>query len=323
MKKIQWKIQLAKSIKIAVAAVFSIAIAGELNLNYAVTAGIITILSIQNTKRETLKTASKRGLAFLCALALAAVCFRVFSFTLWAFALYLFCFSMLCLLMNWVVAISMASVLISHLWTERSMASELIVNEAMLFVIGTTMGILVNLHLHKRQGEFEQLSEEVDSQIKGILRGMSVWLPKEDKTDYGNECFEQLEIALDKAKICAALNYDNSLLKSSTYELEYIGMREQQSVVLKEIYENIKRLEHQPKQALHLAEFIGQLEKDYHRKNTVEELLVRLEEFLLMMQKEPLPKSRTEFEARAILFYILMQLRTLMQIKREFFLKNS
>ena len=52
-KQKQWKTQFVKSLKIAAAAVASIAIAGELGLQYSATAGIITVLSIQNTKRET------------------------------------------------------------------------------------------------------------------------------------------------------------------------------------------------------------------------------------------------------------------------------
>lgn len=59
---------IVKAFKIALAAVLSILTANLLGLKYAVTAGIITVLSIQNTKRETLKTARNRGLAFfVCA----------------------------------------------------------------------------------------------------------------------------------------------------------------------------------------------------------------------------------------------------------------
>ena len=62
------KAVLGKTIKIAFAAVAAILFAELLNLEYAVTAGIITILSIQNTKKETFKTAWNRGVAFACAL---------------------------------------------------------------------------------------------------------------------------------------------------------------------------------------------------------------------------------------------------------------
>ncbi len=44
--------KLAKSLKIALAALLAAALAGGLGLQYATTAGIITILSIQGTKLE-------------------------------------------------------------------------------------------------------------------------------------------------------------------------------------------------------------------------------------------------------------------------------
>lgn len=67
-----------------------------------------------------------------------------------------------------------------------------------------------------------------------------------------------------------------------------------------------------------LAELLGQIEQDYHRENTAEGLLKNLEALLLQMRKQRLPRSREEFEARAILFYILMQIRNLLELKREF-----
>lgn len=317
-KKSAWKSQMVKSLKIAVAALLAIALAGELGLKYSATAGIITVLSIQNTKRETLKSAGKRGLAFLCAIALSAVCFRLFDFTLWAFAIYLFFFAFLCLVLGWGEAIAMDSVLITHFLTEKSMSPAMLANESLLFLIGAGVGILVNLHLHKKDGAFARLAEEADNQIKGILHRMVGWLPREDKTAYGGDCFERLGAALEEAKLCAAANYNNVLFGKSSYELDYIRMRERQSVLLKEIYNNIKRIEYLPKQAEQVAVLLGKIEAGYHRDNTVEELLQELETLLGEMKEQPLPESREEFEARAILFYILMQLKNLLYLKREF-----
>lgn len=323
MKIIIGKAQLVKSLKIAVAAVLAIAVAGELGLQYSASAGIITVLSIQNTKKETLRSARNRALAFLCALVLAYVCYSVLGFTLWAFAMYLFLFALLCLQAGWVEALAMDSVLITHFLTEQNMEPDMIINEVLLFGIGTGLGIAVNLHLHRKQEEFERLANEADEQIKGILHRMSLWLPKEDKSDYGADCFGELDKALEAAKLCAATNYNNVLWQQSTYELDYIRMREQQSVVLKEIYGNIKRIAYLPKQAEQVAAFLSRVEKDYHKENTVEGLLAELEQFLAAMKEQELPESREEFEARAILFYILMQLKSLLQLKRDFVCKQA
>ena len=314
----RWKPQLIKSRKIAIAAIAAIAVAGELGLMYSATAGIITVLSIQNTKKETFKSAGRRGLAFLCALVLSALCFTLIGFNLWAFAIYLLVFSLLCLIAGWGEAIAMDSVLVTHLLSEQSIAPDILWNEVLLFLIGTGFGILVNLHLHRKEKEFQKLADEVDSQIKGILHRMSCWLPREDKTEYGPGCFDKLEKALEEAKLCAAANYNNVVLHGSTYELDYIEMREQQSVILKEIYGNIKSIAYLPEQAEQVAELLGQIEQDYHRDNTVEKLLKELDSLLLRMKEQELPGSRDEFEARAILFYILMQIQNFLELKWNF-----
>ena len=276
------------------------------------------MLTIGNTKRETLKTAARRGLAFVCALLLGAVCFWLFGYTLWAFGIYLLLFAFLCLCAGWGAAIAMASVLISHFLAEQSMAPEKLLNEILLFIIGTAMGILVNLHLRRKEGAFEKLSDEVDEQMREILHCMSLWLTREDRSGYGSDCFDRLEKTLEEACLCAAVNYDNSVFEKDSGELDYIEMREKQSIILKGIYENIKALEYLPEQAAQVAELLGEIEKDYHRDNTVEGLLNKLERLLRRMKEQELPVSREEFEARAILFYILIQTENFLALKRDF-----
>lgn len=313
-----WKERLIQSIKIAAAAVAAIALAGELGLKYSATAGIITVLSIRNTKRETLRSAGNRALAFLCATGLSAVCFRILGYNLRGFAVYLFLFALLCLGAGWAEAIAMDSVLVTHFMTEESMAPPLLANEALLFVIGTMLGILVNLHLRKRTPEFDRLAAEADSQIKGILHRMSLWLPREDKNGYGPDCFEKLEQALEEAKRCAVANYNNAVFSKDFRELDYIKMRGRQSIILRDIYENILKIRYLPEQAAQVAALLGQIEQDYHRENTVEKLLKELEELFQKMRTQQLPVSRDEFEARAILFHILMQLKSLLELKRDY-----
>jgi len=315
---VNWKERLITSLKIAVTAVAGIALAGELGLRYSATAGIVTILSIQATKRETLKSAANRGLAFLCALALGAACFFVLGYNLWGFGVYLLVFALICLGAGWREAIAADSVLITHFLAEQTMNPGMLANEILLFVIGTGLGILVNLHLHRREAEFAKLAGEADAQIKGILCRMARWLLQEDKSEYSPDCFKRLEQALETAKLCAVQNYKNELFRNDLYELDYIRMRERQSVILREIYENIIRIRFLPKQAGAVAALLGRIERDYHRENTAVELLQELDGLFRQMKQEELPESREEFESRAVLFYILMQIRNLLEVKRDF-----
>lgn len=318
LQHFMWKNNIAKSIKISSAAVLAILSANLLGLKYAVTAGIITILSIQNTKRETLKTAGNRGAAFVCALLLSAACYQILGFTLTAFLVFLLLFTFICLTAKWSEAISMDSVLISHFLMEERFDAELICNEAALFAIGAFFGILINLHLRRKEKEFEGYAAAVDEEIKGILYRMSVNLCLEDKQGYKPDCFIRLEEKIDTAKDCALKNWNNTLWNTSTYELDYIKMRENQSRVLKNIYQSIVMIKNLPRQTALIADFLQQVVNQYHRDHDVEELLDGLEAMLGRMKEEALPKDRPEFEARAILFYILKQLEEFLQLKHQF-----
>lgn len=317
------KKHLIKSIKIALAAVLSIFLAEELGLESSVTAGIITILSIQETKRETLRTVLRRGGAYVFGLLAAALCFGLLGYTLPAFAVYLLVFAFGCMLVGLQEGITTATVLVSHIWAIGSMGLPVLLNETGLLVIGSGMGILVNLHLHSKDADFARLAEEVDEQMKEILRYMAEWLPNPARACDRVNRFSELEEAISKAEICAIANLNNSFRQRDTEDLDYIRMREKQAVVLKGIYQNIMQIAYLPKQAHMVSEFLGELEQAYHKYNTVTEYLDKLQALGEEMKREALPETREEFEARAILFYVLIQLEELLWIKRRFVIEKE
>ncbi|MGN0298073.1 MAG: aromatic acid exporter family protein [Lachnospiraceae bacterium] len=307
-----------KSLKITLGAILAIVLATLLGLKYSATAGIITILSIQNTKRETLQTALARTLAFGCALLLSAVCYYLLGFTIPAFGFYLLGFSLVCLIAGWTAAIAMDSVLITHFLAEASMSPSLIINELLLFGIGTLMGILLNIHLHPKKEVWQQKVQEIDESIRSILQRMAVRVRSLDRSNYDGSCFEALDKTLEQAKQIALTNMDNRFSSTDTYELDYVEMRSCQCGVLKNIYRSIHMIAFLPKQAQLVASFFERIVGEYDMQNDVSSLLDELKILMLSMKNEPLPKSREEFESRAVLFYILKQLEEFLMLKQKF-----
>ncbi len=304
--------------KITIAAILAILVAEGMELQFSSTAGIITILSIQKTKKETLKTAARRGMAFCIALLISFACFYLAGFRVFSFAVYLLVFSMVCLYFGWTEAIAMDSVLITHFLTEGSMSGAVLVNEILLFAIGTCFGVLANLHLRNKREEFETLAASVDLEIRGILKRMAERLVKEDKSDYNSKCFDKLDIEVEYAKQSAFRNYNNQLIHASYYEIDYIKMRENQIEVLKHVYESIKMVEMIPSQTKKIADLIMKIEEGYHKNNTVKTFLKELADLFKEMENEELPSNRDEFEARAVLFYIMKQLEEFLTLKEKF-----
>lgn len=312
-----------KGLKLAVGAILAIMLADLLGLKYSATAGIITILSIQNTKKETFQVAARRGGAFLCALAVAAVCYKLLGFTIPAFAVYLFCFSCICLRFRWPEAISTDSVLISHFLAEQSMAPEMLLNESLLFVIGAGFGILANLHLHGKADEFDALAEHSDHLMQnalGLIRGQ---LTNEVSSAEAEKGLKELDDALEMLQECAHRNWNNTLFHPTSCETDYADMRSGQAAVLHRISSCEELLERIPKQAGMVAELLARVETEYAKGNTVESLLDHMEEVYAYMRQEKLPETREEFEARAVLFYVLKQIEEFLWIKRKFVLNNG
>lgn len=315
--------KLLNAIKIAAGCTIAIMVAYTLGLDYYVTAGIITILSIQNTKRETIQTAVNRGLAYIFALLIAAVCFFVGGYTIPAYGVFVLLFTFLCLVTGWREAIAMCSVLVSHFLMEQSMAVGWLINETLIFLIGVGFGILINLSfLRKKKKAFEQLAEQVDAELKRILERMAEQLVCGTCDGRADQCFDELEARLEAAKEAAIRNWNNSLRSRCTYEMDYIELRQKQSMVLKDIYKSMIRIEALTEQRLKVAGFIQEIVADYRRDNAVEGLLQSLKEVLSHMKDEKLPKTREEFEARAVLFYVLMQLEEFLLLKNQFVKKR-
>lgn len=309
---------LFNTIKITAASMIAILAAFALKLEFAVSAGVVAILSIQPTKKETLKTALGRFLAFLCALVIAYVCFAVMGFHIGAFGVYLFLFIFLCLKLGWNSAMAMDSVLISHFLSKGDMSIPMIMNELLIFLLGTVAGIVANLHLKKDAVTIEELKELADQQIKKILVRMSQRIITRDITDYNGECFVVLSEYLHKAKNMADVNYKNQFGDTDVFDMEYVKMREKQCEILYEMYKNVRRIKTTPIQAEKISAFLSMVAEEYHKENTVEELLVKFYELNESMKKEPLPVERSEFEDRAQLYSLLRHLEEFLEIKKEF-----
>ena len=306
------------TVKMTAASISAILIAALLGLDFAVSAGIVAILTIAPTKKETLRTALGRLLAFVCALLIAGFCFWCLGFHTHAFFLYLGLFILLCHTMGWNSAIAMDSVLISHFLTFGNMGLVAVWNEVLIFLLGVGVGIAANLHLHKRTSYIEELKEAADQQIRTILSRMSMRIIDRDISDYNGDCFLVLRKAITAANQVAEENFNNQFRSDDTYDREYIQMRERQARVLYDMYKRVRLLQTRPLTAQIISDYLARLAAEFHRDNTAESLLADFYRLDADMKSRPLPVTREEFEDRAQLYTLLRDIEEFLQIKADF-----
>ena len=314
---------ITNTIKISAAAILAIICAQALKLDFAVSAGIVAILSVQPTKKETLRTALARFLAFAVALVISIALFNILSFTIPVFFIYLVIFILVCQWRKWISAMAMDSVLISHFLSFGKTGTAEIKNEVLLFALGVGFGILVNLILHKKTDYIEELKNQTDEQIKQTLHRMALRIQNPDLADYDGSCFTSLNKSLFTAQKQAEENYNNQFTKKDTFDSRYLEMRENQTKILYEMYKAVRELHTVPATAQLLSDFLEKVSNEYHKNNDVKSLLEELALIHDKMKSLPLPQTRTEFEDRANLFILMERLKEFLQIKRDFMISQN
>ncbi|MDE5965504.1 MAG: hypothetical protein K2G89_01550 [Lachnospiraceae bacterium] len=312
------KFTLLNTVKIAGAAVLAICIAAALDLQFAISAGIVAILTIQPTKKETIKTAFARLCAFVAALLIALISFELIGYTVEAFFVYLIIFVLICQCFGWYSAMAMNSVLVSHFLTFSHMSNSAIINEILIFIVGVGVGVVFNLHLHKKTNYIEEMKEETDRQIRNILHRMSVRIVDRDISDYNGQCFQKLNISIRNAKNIAEENFNNQFGNNDTFDREYIRMRERQVQVLYDMYKRVRSLQTKPVTAQVISDFLEEMAGAFHRENTGLQLLQTFYKMDEEMKSKPLPVTREEFEDRAQLYTLLRDIEEFIKIKWDF-----
>lgn len=316
--KAHWKETLFNCIKLICAALVSMGVAHLLQLEFVASAGVISLLTIMPTKKETLKTAGVRFLAFFVALVIAFGCYSLIGYHIGAFAVFLVIFILVCQLCKWNYAMTICSVVASHFLILGDMSIAHIMNEILIFTIGVGMGVVANLHLRKDVNYIEKLKDETDAEMKSILAGMAEHILDAENTDYNGELLHQLRKSIRQAKNVADRNYNNQFKTTDIYDIEYIRMRDKQCMVIHEMYKIVRHIDTTPSTAHLISDFLKYMSETYHKENDGKHTLEKFKEMDMEMKSKPLPVERKEFEDRAMLFSLMRKIEEFVLLKIEF-----
>lgn len=134
-----------RTFKLVLATCLACVLAYFLDLSSAVSAGIIALLSLSDTRRSTIKLAKNRLFSTLLALSIGVLAFQLTGYHIWSFGLYLALYVPLAYRFGWEIGITPSSVLVSHLLVQESISPDLLVNELLLFLIGTGFALTVKI----------------------------------------------------------------------------------------------------------------------------------------------------------------------------------
>ncbi|TVX00210.1 aromatic acid exporter family protein [Streptococcus pneumoniae] len=275
-----------RTTKLILATCLACLLAYFLNLSSAVSAGIIALLSLSDTRRSTLKLARNRLFSMLLALAIGVLAFHLSGFHIWSLGLYLAFYVPLAYKMGWEIGITPSTVLVSHLLVQESTSPDLLVNEFFLFAIGTGFALLVNLYMPSREEEIQHYHTLVEEALKPVY-----------------------------------LDHSDHLFHQTDYHIHYFEMRQRQSRILRNMAQQINTCHLAVSESLILAQLFSKIAGQLSQTNPASDLLDEIERYLEVFRNRSLPKTRDEFETRATLLQLLREAKTFIQVKVDFYQK--
>lgn len=316
----EWKRWTIYAARLALASSLAIYIADILHLQFSTQAGVICLFTMLTTSKDTLKLSVARLLSFIVTFVAAWFTFHHISSQWIAFGVYIFVTVFFSEMYGWGAALSANVVAGCHFLSVENFTTDIIINEFYIVLTGMTFAILFNLYRDTGgiKAELEKNIEAVQEKMQIVLEEMAEYLYTQGEDRDVWPILDDLQTFLEKSILKASEYEGNSFEEDAKYYVRYFEMRRSQCAILINLHEELTKIKYIPKQSAIIIDYLHYLRVFVTEMNVPDQQIDNLHEVFERMKKEDLPVTREEFESRAVLFHVLMDLADFLNTKKRF-----
>jgi uncharacterized membrane protein YgaE (UPF0421/DUF939 family) len=307
-----------QSLKIVLGVTLAILTAEIIGLKYSPTAGIICLVSIFNTRKHTYNIGIKRIVTAFLALVLASAIFHIAGHNLGALTVFLLIFVSSSTYFNASEGIVVGTVLVTHIYSINSLGIDILANEVALLIIGIAAAWLMSIFTVNLKDEIVKLQIETEELIREKLIDFSYHLINKESNKKGVFSLDSLDNSISRGMEKSIEYNNNTLIKDNRYYIRYFQMRRQQYQILSHMDTYMENLYLPVQETVKLSRFTRSFANELDEFNDGKEMIVLAGELESYYRQTPLPKTREEFENRAILVRYFSDIQYLLEIKFEF-----
>lgn len=306
-----------RTIKTAIGTPVAISIAQLLGLSNFVSAGILTILCIQPSRKRSVLSAWDRFAACILASIFSFFFFELFGYNTIVLGIMLAFFIPATVLFKIAQGITTSSVIIINLYSAGHIDYAFLINQFLLIIVGVGVGLLVNLYMPSLDKQLRKKQIKLEQNFRIILYEIAAYIRNKNMDWDGKEITETQEI-LDEALDLGERDRENHMLRTHHAYYEYFSMRAKQFELLKKMLPLVTKLPKKDSLSEQIADFFENLSDAVHPGNTAVLFLEDLKKINESFLREDLPKTKEEFETKANLYRLLREIESYLIIKKRF-----
>jgi len=303
-----------RTLKTAVGVSLSIAIAFALDLEFYTSSGILTLLCIQKTRKESLAAVLERLYACVIGLVLSGAMFWAIGFHPLTILLLYLVFIPLTVRLRIQGGIASSSVIMMHTYVQGSIGAAFALNELAIIAIGLGVALAVNVYMPGIDKQVQHYKEEIDRLMAVVLEEFAKYMKDGYGLWDGREMLELSDV-LSKARNLAILEVENNLTRKSNPFYHYFDRKQQQYQILERMLPMVSRMEIRLEQGIRLGELLESVSESL-RKHASEDFVRHADKLRAIRELHkglPMPQTRAEFENRAILYGLANELENFIQ----------
>ncbi|HLQ95047.1 MAG TPA: aromatic acid exporter family protein [Pseudogracilibacillus sp.] len=306
-----------RTIKTAIATPLSLAIAQFFGVSNVATAGILTMLCIQPSRKKSVETATHRFLACLLAILFSVVFFETLGYSAFILTLLLIVFIPSTIFLKIEKGIMTSTVITLNIYTFEKVNTAFIYNQLWLIVIGIGTGLVINLYMPSLDKKMRAKQHEIEEQFTSILHELAKFI-REESMDWDGKEITILDELFEEADDLVERDKENHLLRDKHSYFNYFEMRKEQYLLLQQMMPLVTRLPKKEDIAEDVAKFFEELATAVHPGNTADVFLEELKALRKKFKQEDLPETLEEFETRSSLFQLLFEIEEYLVLKSKF-----
>lgn len=306
-----------RTIKTAIGTPIAIWITQMLGVTNFVSAGILTILCIQPSRKLSVLSAWDRFFACLLAILFSYVFFRLFGYSPVVIGLMLMIFIPVLVYFDITQGIGTSVVIILNIYGQKMISLPFLVDQFLIIVVGVGTGLLMNLYMPNLERKMRTLQAKLENKFRIILHEISVSI-QEPEREWNKKEIEECRKILKQAGRLVGIDKENHLLREEHPYADYFSMRGRQLILLEAMLPLVDTLPRQDELSDHIAEFFEGLSAAVHPGNTADKFLEELKDLKREFRREDLPVNQEEFETRSNLFQLLHEIEDYLIIKSKF-----
>lgn len=308
------------ALRTAIGIILSVIIAKAAGLQFAASTCIITMLGIQSTKRDTLRTAVQRIVSLAFTLAIAILVETVVGPSLMAFCISVTVLALITFVIGWNPTLSINVVVLVHLFLQNEpFTGALIGNEIIRVLIGLSIALVINWRMPNKENEFRKDMKDIEQKMQSILNSAACILrgAEADKAETA-KAVSELDNCLKKGMNNAYIFANNNLSSHAKYYMDYISLRESESMIISNVCSYAGQIEICDETTGVLADLVDGIAHCIALEHPLDVLAETHKRLETAIDSEPLPQNKTELKNRAIVYFIKGSLDEMLGQKQSF-----